>query len=79
MHYDEKQHKKYLIYKSLRIKFYKKHLKNSIPSIQFVIFNPRKVQWNWIAFYQNSFAISPGLLYQMTRRDTNFITHNCPS
>ena len=28
--------------------------------IQFVIFNPWKVTWNWIAFYQNSFVISPG-------------------
>ena len=27
--------------------------------IQFVIFSPWKVQWNWIAFYQNSFVISP--------------------
>ena len=26
----------------------------------FVIFNPWKVPWNWIAFYQNSFVISPG-------------------
>ena len=28
--------------------------------IQFVIFNPRKVPWSWIALYQNSFLISPG-------------------
>ena len=28
--------------------------------VQFVIFNPWKVPWNWIAFYQNSFVISPG-------------------
>ena len=33
------------------------------PIIQFVIFNPWKVPWNWIAFYQNSFVISPGSLY----------------
>ena len=29
--------------------------------IQFVIFNPWKLPWNWIAFYQNSFVISPDL------------------
>ena len=29
-------------------------------TIQFVIFNPRKVPWNLIAFYQNYFVISPG-------------------
>ena len=28
--------------------------------VQFVIFNPWKVPWNWIAFYQNSFVVSPG-------------------
>ena len=39
-------------------------------SIQFVIFNPWKVPWNWIAFYQNSFVISPGLLYHLIRRNT---------
>ena len=27
---------------------------------QFVIYNPWKVPWNWIVFYQNSFVISPG-------------------
>ena len=37
--------------------------------IQFVIFNPWKLTWNWIAFYQNSFVISPGLLYHLIRRD----------
>ena len=32
--------------------------------IQFVIFNPWKVRWNWIAFSQtqNSFVLSPGLV-----------------
>ena len=40
-------------------------------SLQFAIFNPWKVPWNWIAFYQSSFVISPGwLLYQLIRRDT---------
>ena len=29
-------------------------------SIQFVIFNPWKVPWNWITFYQDSFVVSPG-------------------
>ena len=37
---------------------------------QFVIFNPWKVSWNWIAFYQNSFVLSSGLLYHLIRRDT---------
>ena len=32
-----------------------------ITTTQFVIFNPRKLLWNWIAFYQNSVVISPGL------------------
>ena len=27
--------------------------------LQFVIFNPWKVPWNWTVFYQNSFVISP--------------------
>ena len=36
---------------------------------QFVIFNPWKLPWNWIAFYQNSFVISPGSLYHLIRRD----------
>ena len=27
---------------------------------KFVIFNPLKVPWTWIAFYQSSFVISPG-------------------
>ena len=26
---------------------------------QFVIFNPWKLPWNWIVFYQNSFVVSP--------------------
>ena len=37
--------------------------------IQFVIFNPWKLPWNWISFYQNSFVASPGLLYHLIRRD----------
>ena len=37
---------------------------------QFIISNPWKVPWNWIAFYQNSFVISPGLIYHLIRRDT---------
>ena len=36
---------------------------------QFVFFNPLKVPWNWIAFYQNSLVISPGLLYHPIRRE----------
>ena len=37
---------------------------------QFVIFKPWKVLWNWIAFSQYSFVISPGLLYHLIRRDS---------
>ena len=37
---------------------------------QFVIFNPWKVPWNWIAFYQNSFVIAPGLLYHLIALNT---------
>ena len=37
---------------------------------QFIIFNPWKVPWNWIAFYQNSFVMSPGSLYHLIRRDS---------
>ena len=36
-------------------------------SNQFVIFSPWKVPWNWIAFDQNSFVVSPGLLYHLIR------------
>ena len=42
---------------------------NSTSTNQFAIFNPWKVPWNWMAFYQNSFVISPGLLYHLIRRD----------
>ena len=37
---------------------------------QFLIFNAWKVLWNWIVFSQNSFVISPGLLYHQIKRDT---------
>ena len=37
--------------------------KNFFVQVQFVIFNPWKISWNWIAFSQNSFVISPDLLY----------------
>ena len=37
--------------------------------LQFVIFNPWKVLWNWIAFSQNSFVISSGMLYHLIRPD----------
>ena len=37
---------------------------------QFVFFNRLKVPWNWIAFYQNSLVISPGLLYHPIRRES---------
>ena len=50
--------------------------------IQFVIFNPWKVQWNWIAFSQNSFVILPGLLYHLIRRDSGRLVNetfeSCP-
>ena len=42
---------------------------------QFVIFNPWKVSWNWIAFSQNSFVISPGLLYHLIRCNTGWLAN----
>ena len=39
-------------------------------SIQFEIFNPWKVPWNWIAFCQNYFVLSHSLLYHLIRSDT---------
>ena len=42
---------------------------------QFVIFNPRKVWWNWMAFYQNSFVISPDWLYHLIIRDIGRLTN----
>ena len=47
----------------------KRFRKFCIWTIQFVIFNPWKGPWNWIAFYQNSFVISLELLYHLNRRD----------
>ena len=38
---------------------------------QFEIFNPRKVQWNWIAFFKNSFVIPLGLI----RHDTGCLAN----
>ena len=38
--------------------------------LQFVISNPRQVPWNWIAFYHNSFAISPDLDATMDNMQT---------
>ena len=38
--------------------------------MQFVIFNPWKVPWNWITFYQNYFVIPLGFLYHLIRRDS---------
>ena len=32
--------------------------------------NPWKVPRNWIAFYQKTFVLSPGLLYHLIRRET---------
>ena len=37
---------------------------------QFVIFNPWKTPWNWLAFCQNPFVISPGSLYHLIRRNS---------
>ena len=42
---------------------------------QFVIFNSWKVPWNWIAFSQNSFVISVGLLYHLIKRDTGRVAN----
>ena len=44
----------------------RKSLKNIVTLIQFVIFNPLKVPWGWIAFHWNSFVISPGLMTDKT-------------
>ena len=38
--------------------------------LQFVIFNPWKVPWNWIVF-----SASPGLLYHLIRRDTRWLAN----
>ena len=43
--------------------------------LQFVIFNPWKIPWNWIAFYQNSFVLSPGSLYHLIRRDSGRLSN----
>ena len=39
-------------------------------AIQFAIFNPWKVSWNWRAFSQFFFAISPGLFCHLIRCDS---------
>ena len=45
-------------------------MENRSTYVQFVIFNPLKTPWNWIAFSQNSFVILPGLSYHLIRRDS---------
>ena len=40
-------------------------VKAEYTDVQFVISNPWKVPWNWIAFSKNYFVISPGLLYHL--------------
>ena len=45
-------------------------LNTAIYGVQFVIFKPWKVPWNWIAFYQDFFVISHGLLYHLIRGNT---------
>ena len=50
-----------LIWKTIIMQF--------IITIQFIIFNVWKVPRNWIGFSQNSFVISPSLLYHLVRRD----------
>ena len=49
---------------------YLKLRKNSESALQFVIFNPWKVPSNWIAFSQNYFVTSTGLLYHLIRRSS---------
>ena len=44
-------------------------------SLLFVIFNSWNLPWNWIAFYQNSFVISPGLLYHLIRCNYGRLAH----
>ena len=56
-----------ICYNDLFSSFTQKNWKNF--SDQFVIFNTWKIPWNWIAFSQNSFVVSPGLLYHLIRRD----------
>ena len=45
----------------------------------FLIFNPWKAQWKWIAVTQNSFIVSPGLLYHLTRGDTGRLVNEIVS
>ena len=49
---------------------YSKIAKAQLCRKQFLIFNPWKVLWNWIAFSQNSFVMPPGLSHHLIRRDT---------
>ena len=42
---------------------------------QFVIFNPWKAPWKWITISQNSFVISPALLYHLIRGDTGLLAN----
>ena len=43
--------------------------------IQFVIFNPWKVPWNWIDFFQKCLVVSLGLLYHLIRRKNGRLTN----
>ena len=53
----------------------KQLVKKRVVYFQFLIFNPWKVPWNWIAFSQNSFFTSPGLLWHLMRRDSVRLAH----
>ena len=46
---------------------------NTSLSLQF--FNPLKLPWNWIAFYQKFFVISHSSLYHPIRRDSGRLTN----
>ena len=43
---------------------------------RFGIFNPSKILWNCIALSQNSFVISPGLLYYLDATVDNLQTRH---
>ena len=49
---------------------YAKYLWKHNQFAMFLIFNPWKALWKLIAVTQNSFIVSPGLLYHLTRGDT---------
>ena len=47
----------------------------NVRHFRFKIFNPWKISWNWIALSQNSFVISPSLLYHLIRHDSEWLAN----